>query len=175
MSGHAAWLTLALLGGYHGLNPAMGWLFAVALGMQEGRAAAVLRALPPIAVGHAASIATVIVLVGAAQVAVAPAALRAVGATILLAFALFILARAATLRADMPGARTYFERALEVAREPRIVAWSHIYLGRILDLQENRVGALLHYRAALSAGDTTPDTRAAAERGIEKPYAPVRR
>lgn len=89
--------------------------------------------------------------------------------------ALFILARAATLRADMPGARTYFERALEVAREPRIVAWSHIYLGRILDLQENRVGALLHYRAALSAGDTTPDTRAAAERGIEKPYAPVRR
>ena len=93
MSGHAAWLTLALLGGYHGLNPAMGWLFAVALGMQEGRAAAVLRALPPIAVGHAASSAIVIALVGAAQVVVAPAALRAVGATILLAFALFILAR----------------------------------------------------------------------------------
>ncbi len=93
MSGHAGWLTLALLGGYHGLNPAMGWLFAVALGLQEGRAAAVVRALPPIAVGHAASIAIVIALVGMAQVVVAPAALRAAAATILLAFALFILAR----------------------------------------------------------------------------------
>ncbi len=93
MSGPAAWLTLALLGGYHGLNPAMGWLFAVALGMQEGRAAAVLRALPPIALGHAAAIAIVIALVGAAQLVVPPVALRAAGAVILLAFAVFILAR----------------------------------------------------------------------------------
>jgi hypothetical protein len=89
--------------------------------------------------------------------------------------ALFILARASTMKADMQGARTYFERTLELAREPRIVAWSHIYLGRILDLQDNRQAALVHYRAALTAGDTTPDTRAAAERGIEKPYAPQRR
>ena len=42
----------SLLGAYHGLNPAMGWLFAVALGMQERRRAAVLRALAPIALGH---------------------------------------------------------------------------------------------------------------------------
>ena len=41
-----------VLGAYHGLNPAMGWLFAVALGMQEGDRRAVLRALPPIAIGH---------------------------------------------------------------------------------------------------------------------------
>ena len=67
------------------------------------------------------------------------------------------------------------DRTLEVAREPRIVAWSHIYLGRIFDIQENRTAALVHYRAALSAGDTTPDTRAAAERGIAEPYAPQRR
>src|SRR5262249_6885573 len=46
------WLALALLGAYHGVNPAMGWLFAVALGLQEGRRGAVLRALVPIAVGH---------------------------------------------------------------------------------------------------------------------------
>ena len=49
-------MLVALLGAYHGLNPAMGWLFAVALGMQEGDRRAVLRALPPIAVGHEASI-----------------------------------------------------------------------------------------------------------------------
>ncbi len=93
MSGHTAWLTLALLGGYHGLNPAMGWLFAVALGMQEGRAAAALRALPPIALGHATSIGIVILLVGAAQVVVPLPLLRAISAAVLLGFALLILAR----------------------------------------------------------------------------------
>lgn len=86
--------------------------------------------------------------------------------------ALFILARAASLGRDMPEARSYFERALEVAREPRLVAWSHIYLGRIFDLQENREEALKHYRAALAAGDDKPDTRTAAERGLQQPYEP---
>lgn len=50
------WLVLAGLGAFHGLNPAMGWLFAVALGMHRGGRAQVLWALPPIAVGHALSI-----------------------------------------------------------------------------------------------------------------------
>jgi len=86
--------------------------------------------------------------------------------------ALFILARAATLGRDMQGARSYFDRTLEVAREPRMVAWSHIYLARILDLQENREEALKHYRAALAAGDDKPDTKAAAERGLQQPYEP---
>jgi hypothetical protein len=54
------WGSLALLGAYHGLNPAMGWLFAVALGMQRRTGRAVLAALPPIALGHAASIALVV-------------------------------------------------------------------------------------------------------------------
>ena len=86
--------------------------------------------------------------------------------------ALFILARAASLGRDMSGARSYFERTLEVAHEPRIVAWSHIYLARILDLQESRDAALQHYRAALAAGDDRPDTKAAAERGLQRPYEP---
>jgi len=86
--------------------------------------------------------------------------------------ALFILARAATLGRDMSGARTYFERTLEVAREPRVVAWSHIYLARILDLEESREEAVRHYRAALAAGDDRPDTKAAAERGLQQPYEP---
>jgi len=53
------WLML-LLGAYHGLNPGMGWLFAVALGMQEQKGSAVARSLVPIAVGHAAAIGSVV-------------------------------------------------------------------------------------------------------------------
>jgi hypothetical protein len=47
------WVTLVLLGAWHGLNPAMGWLFAVALGLQQQSRGAVFRALIPMAVGHA--------------------------------------------------------------------------------------------------------------------------
>jgi len=86
--------------------------------------------------------------------------------------ALFILARAATLSGDMRSALTYFQRATESAHDPRTLAWSHIYLGRIFDIQENREQALVHYRAALQAGDPTPDTKTAAERGLAAPYQP---
>jgi len=54
------WLALAGLGAGHGLNPGMGWLFAVALGMQEGRTLAVWRALPPLALGHALAVAAAV-------------------------------------------------------------------------------------------------------------------
>lgn len=84
--------------------------------------------------------------------------------------AFFILARAATLRGDMEGARNYFEHAVQSAHDPRTLAWSHIYLGRIFDIQENRDQALAHYHAALQAGDPTPDTKTAAEKGISAPY-----
>src|ERR1700733_6262434 len=50
------WVAVALLGAYHGLNPAMGWLFALALGLQEKRRSAVIGALIPIALGHAVAI-----------------------------------------------------------------------------------------------------------------------
>jgi hypothetical protein len=52
----ASWGALVLLGAFHGVNPGMGWLFAVALGMQENRAAAVWRALLPLGLGHAFAI-----------------------------------------------------------------------------------------------------------------------
>jgi hypothetical protein len=52
MSGGWSWGLMALLGAYHGLNPAMGWLFAVGLGLQERSRGAVLKALGPIALGH---------------------------------------------------------------------------------------------------------------------------
>ena len=86
--------------------------------------------------------------------------------------ALFILAQVATMNRDMQGARNYFQRALEVAREPKVVAWSHIYLGRIFDLQENREAAVDQYRAALNAGASLPEAKAAAERGLQQPYEP---
>jgi hypothetical protein len=54
------WHALVLLGAYHGINPGMGWLFAVALGMQHGSARGVWRALPAIALGHAASVGIVL-------------------------------------------------------------------------------------------------------------------
>jgi hypothetical protein len=85
------WLTLALLGAYHGLNPAMGWLFAVALGLQERRRAAVVRAFAPIALGHAASVAAVVALLGAAQALVDLGTLRVVGAVALVLFGLYKL------------------------------------------------------------------------------------
>jgi tetratricopeptide (TPR) repeat protein len=86
--------------------------------------------------------------------------------------ALFILAQVATMNRDMQGARNYFQQALGVAHEAKVLAWSHIYLGRIFDLQEDREAALDQYRAALSAGGTLPEAKAAAEHGLEKPYEP---
>jgi hypothetical protein len=52
----ALWAAIVGSGVFHGINPAMGWLFATALGMQRGSRTAVLLALPPLALGHAASI-----------------------------------------------------------------------------------------------------------------------
>jgi len=59
ISSTVLWLML-LLGAFHGINPGMGWLFAVALGMQEGKSSAVVRSLVPIALGHALAIGAVV-------------------------------------------------------------------------------------------------------------------
>jgi len=61
-----SWLGLLVLGAGHDLNPGMGWLFAVALGLQERRERAVWRPLPPLALGHALAIAVAVALVAAA-------------------------------------------------------------------------------------------------------------
>jgi len=58
------WDAIVFLGAYHGINPGMGWLFAVALAMQQGSARGVWYSLPPIALGHAISVG--VVLAGAA-------------------------------------------------------------------------------------------------------------
>lgn len=89
--------------------------------------------------------------------------------------AVFLLARIASLSGKMEEARFDFEQAIHAARDPRTLAWSHIYLGRILDIQENRDAAVEHYRAALDAGDPAADTRAAAEKGLAAPYQAAKR
>jgi hypothetical protein len=80
------WVSLALLGAYHGLNPAMGWLFALARGLQERNRRALLQALLPIALGHALSIALTVALVSALRVATLPHVLRPVVAAVLVGF-----------------------------------------------------------------------------------------
>ena len=84
---------VALLGAYHGINPGMGWLFAVALGMQQRRARGVWRALPPIVLGHGLAVGVVLAVAAAAQLVVPLDTLRIVVASILIAFGLYRLWR----------------------------------------------------------------------------------
>jgi hypothetical protein len=88
------WAALLLLGAWHGINPGMGWLFAVALGLQEQSRRAVWRALAPLALGHGAAIAAAIVVGLAAGLAVPAGPLKIVVAGMLLAFGVFRLVRA---------------------------------------------------------------------------------
>jgi len=52
------------------------------------------------------------------------------------------------------------------------VGWAHVYLGRILDMKEDREAALAEYRAALTTGEKLPEIRAAAEKGLQQAYEP---
>jgi hypothetical protein len=87
------WAALALLGAYHGVNPGMGWLFAVGRGLQEGRRQAVLSSLLPIALGHEASIVVVVVAVSLTEQVVPPHLVRLLAALLLVSFGLYKLAR----------------------------------------------------------------------------------
>jgi tetratricopeptide (TPR) repeat protein len=84
----------------------------------------------------------------------------------------FILARIALLSSNIEQAQSGFEQAAKSVHDARLQAWSHIYLGRIFDLQEKREAAVAEYQAALSAGDPSPDTKGAAERGLSAPFQP---
>jgi hypothetical protein len=90
----STWVVLALLGAYHGANPAMGWLFALALGLQEKSRTAVLRALPPIALGHAAAIAVAILFLRLLQNFLSWQVLKITFAGILIVMGIYLLFRA---------------------------------------------------------------------------------
>src|SRR6202789_337907 len=83
----------------------------------------------------------------------------------------FILARVAIMQGDVPVAQHAFGETIRLSKDPRMLAWSHIYLGRIYDIQDERDQAVSEYRAALTVRDGQPDTRLAAEKGLKQPYA----
>ena len=87
------WAALVLLGAYHGVNPGMGWLFAVARGLQEQRRQAVLSSLLPIAIGHEASIVVVVIAVSLTEQFVPTYLVRLVAALVLVSFGVYKLAR----------------------------------------------------------------------------------
>ena len=86
------WLML-LLGAYHGLNPGMGWLFAVALGMQEQKGSAVARSLVPIAIGHALAIGSVVLAAAFLGMTLPLAAVRYFVAAVLVGLGILCLVR----------------------------------------------------------------------------------
>jgi len=86
--------------------------------------------------------------------------------------ALFILAQVAVANKDRAGAAENFQKAIQATKDPKVVAWSHVYLGRILDMKEDREGAMNEYRSALTAGGNLPEVKAAAERGLQQAYEP---
>jgi len=83
----------------------------------------------------------------------------------------FILARAAIMSGHPEEAINGFEKAVATAKETRVLAWSHIYLGRIFDLDCKRDEAVGEYNKALAVRDGQQDTRVAAERGVKAAYA----
>jgi hypothetical protein len=92
-AGPAALWTMLLLGAFHGVNPGMGWLFAVALGLQERRASAVARSLVPMAIGHGLAIASVVTTAALLGAVLPVAAIRAVVAVVLIALGILTLQR----------------------------------------------------------------------------------
>ncbi len=82
----------------------------------------------------------------------------------------FILARADLLTGNTDDATTAFNEAIRLGSDPRLLAWSHIYLGQIHDVNDERDQAVSEYKAALAVPDIQPDVKAAAEKGIATPF-----
>ena len=85
----------------------------------------------------------------------------------------YVLARLDLMSGDAEEAMAGFEKTLKASSDPRTMAWSHIYLGRLYDTmrEPQREKAVAEYKAALTVRDAQPDTRAAAEKGIKTPFA----
>jgi hypothetical protein len=94
VTSHYLWLALFVLGCYHGINPAMGWLFAVALGLQERSSSAVLRAVVPLTLGHLLSVAVIVLVTVFAAAQFPHAIVQRVAAGVLLGFGGYRLIRA---------------------------------------------------------------------------------
>jgi hypothetical protein len=87
------------------------------------------------------------------------------------AYADYILGQTALLSGNMDEAQTRFADAVRLSKDPRTLAWAHIYLGRIHDVEEDRDEAIAEYKAALTVRDGQADTKQAAEKGLKQPFA----
>jgi tetratricopeptide (TPR) repeat protein len=83
----------------------------------------------------------------------------------------YLLARIDLMDGQPEDAVTHFTETLRISRDPRTLAWAHIYLGRLYDTKPDRPKALDEYREALTVRDDRPDTKAAAEQGLKAPFA----
>jgi hypothetical protein len=83
----------------------------------------------------------------------------------------FILARANLMQGEIDDAEGAFKETVRLSSDPRLLAWAHIYLGRILDVEDKREDAMLEYKAALTVRDGQADTKQAAEKGLKAPFA----
>jgi hypothetical protein len=82
----------------------------------------------------------------------------------------YVLARVNLMQSQPGAAIGDFQQVLDTSKDPRTLAWSHIYLGRLYDVNQERQKAVAEYQAALTVRDAQPDTKAAAETGIKQPF-----
>jgi tetratricopeptide (TPR) repeat protein len=97
----------------------------------------------------------------------------------------YLAGRVELVMGDPESALTHLNKTLTLAKDPRTLAWTHIYLGRLYDIAHDsdhpelehpeRPKALSEYKAALAVRDSAPDTRAAAEKGLKEPFLLPRR
>ena len=146
-------------GAYHGLNPAMGWLFAVALGMQERDRRAVLRALPAIAIGHEASILVVAVLVLGLGLITDPSALHLGAGVALIAFGLFRFVKP----------RAHFRWVMRGNVERRELAWWSFLMSTAHGAGLMVAPVLIGAGAATARRRATTRSRPAQRRGLSIP------
>jgi hypothetical protein len=85
--------------------------------------------------------------------------------------AYFVMARIDLMQSQPEAAKADFEETLKTSKDPRTLAWSHIYLGRLYDVVPDREKAITEYQAALTVRDAQPDTKAAAEKGLKEAFA----
>ncbi|WP_348267942.1 hypothetical protein P8936_01530 [Edaphobacter paludis] len=83
----------------------------------------------------------------------------------------YVLARVDLMQRQPGAAISDFQETLKLSKDPRTLAWSHIYLGRLYDVMPDREKALAEYHAALTVRDSQPDTKIAAESGLKQPFA----
>jgi tetratricopeptide (TPR) repeat protein len=92
----------------------------------------------------------------------------------------YLAGRIELIQGDPGAATEHFNKTLTLTKDPRTLAWTHIYLGRLYDVARDpdhpdvdhpeRPKAIAEYKAALSVRDAQPDTKAAAEKGLKEPF-----